>query len=339
METLFDTIVKREPYSNKTEQDQDSDIEIEDLGLMTTRHRVSLICPITQSLIVVPAKSAHCSHQTCFDLKAFLQMNERRLQWTCPVCKKSAAFDSLRVDERLQAILSNVPSNCSTVEIDSTTDCQYILDNIKQEKVEHQEINHVQQTIDDDSIPHSPPSKSFRMQTKTREKLFVFLESRHQSDESDCIVLSSGSESEDENADDDDLEPTSVPASNQELDSNDKQITRTDENSSQSSQNTHSTPSPIISTAEDGDFWENIAQITYDLSSDASEKLSTRKRSNSSNSSVLSSACSPTTTTTTQSTDDRHRRKRTKPTADIETITLSSNDSSDHDDEDDDPSP
>lgn len=174
METLFEIITKREPYSNQTEQDNDSDIEIEDLGLMTTRHRVSLICPITQSLIAVPAKSTHCSHLTSFDLKAFLQMNERRLQWTCPICKKSAAFDSLRIDERLQKILSKVPSNCSTVELDSTTDCQYILDNIKQEKIEHQETNHVPQTIDDESIQHSPTSKDFPMQISRR----VFLLSR-----------------------------------------------------------------------------------------------------------------------------------------------------------------
>ena len=31
-------------------------------------------------------------------------MNERKLQWTCPLCKKSASFESLRIDQRLQAI-------------------------------------------------------------------------------------------------------------------------------------------------------------------------------------------------------------------------------------------
>ena len=50
LDTLFELIVKRERYSTKTNNDNDSDIEIEDLGLMTTRQRVSLLCPITQSL-------------------------------------------------------------------------------------------------------------------------------------------------------------------------------------------------------------------------------------------------------------------------------------------------
>ena len=137
LDNLCENILKREPQLIKKDNN-DSDIEIEDVGLMTTRHRVSLICPITQSLIVIPIKSSYCSHLTCFDLRSFLQMNERRLQWTCPLCKKPASYDALHVDKRLQSILLNVPANCSTVEIDSSTnnlsDCQYILDHVKQEK-------------------------------------------------------------------------------------------------------------------------------------------------------------------------------------------------------------
>ena len=162
LETLLDSVIKRERYSTKTENDEDSDIEIEDLGLMTTRHRVSLICPITQSLLVLPAKSSQCSHLTCFDLKPFLQMNERRLQWTCPICKKSAAFDSLRIDERLQTILSHVPANCSTVEVDSTTDYQYIFDNVKQEKVDVNDVTTLGRMNEDESVHNSSTSKGER---------------------------------------------------------------------------------------------------------------------------------------------------------------------------------
>ena len=139
LNNLIENIVKREPQQTKLDNN-DSDIEIEDIGLMTTRCRVSLICPITQSLVVLPTKSSYCSHLTCFDLRPFLQMNERRLQWSCPLCKKPASYDTLCVDKRLQSILSNVPPNCSTVEIDSSSkilsDCQYIIDNIKQEKTD-----------------------------------------------------------------------------------------------------------------------------------------------------------------------------------------------------------
>jgi len=91
-----------------------------------------------------------------------------------------------------------------------------------------------------------------------------------------------------------------------------------------------------MSTVDDGNYWEDVAQITYDLSSDMSEKPSNRKRNNSSTSSVLSSSSS----SSSRSNDDRHRRKRNKRsspmksrTADIEVITLTSSDSSDNDDQ------
>ncbi|CAF4448996.1 unnamed protein product [Rotaria socialis] len=273
LDTLLEIILKREPYSNKNDNDNDSDIEIEDLGLMTTQQRVSLICPITQSLIALPAKSSYCSHLTCFDLKSFLLMNEKRLQWACPLCKKSASFESLRIDQRLKSILSNVPANCSTVEIDSSIDCQYILDTVKQEKVEFTETTHENQNSEEESINNYTSSKFSN---------------------------------------------------------------KVNDNTSQLSRNSHSTVSPILSTVDDTNFWEDIAQITYDLSPDGNNaQLANRKRSNSSTSSVLSSCYS-----SSKSQDGPRLRKRNKRpsnvksrTTDIEVITLSSNDSSDNGDQ------
>jgi len=167
LDSLVNYIIKHQSQLTNTDNNNnnnDSDIEIEDIGLMTTRHRVSLICPITQALIVVPVKSSYCLHLTCFDLRAFLQMNQKRLQWTCPICKKSASFDTLHIDKRLQSILSNVPANCSTVEIDTSSknlsDCQYILDNIKPEKSDIAVTSPLHQNDEDEeSIHNSPISK------------------------------------------------------------------------------------------------------------------------------------------------------------------------------------
>ena len=165
LDNLVTTILKRIVSNNPKHE---NDIEIEDIGLMTTQQRVSLICPISQALIQLPGKSIYCSHLTCFDLRSFLQMNEKRLQWSCPICKKSALYDNLHVDKRLQSILSNVPANCSTVEIDSSSknfaDCHYILDHIKPEK---SETNNESKSL--------PPSNT-----------------------DDCIVLSSEDESDEE---------------------------------------------------------------------------------------------------------------------------------------------
>jgi hypothetical protein len=104
------------------------------------------------------------------------------------------------------------------------------------------------------------------------------------------------------------------------------------------SASSHSTPSPIISTADDGNYWEDIAQMTYDLSSDGNDKASRRKRTSSSSSSVLSSTSS--SSARRRSTGERYSTKRKKrstsipsPIDDIEIITLSSSGSSDHDDQ------
>ncbi|CAF4424648.1 unnamed protein product, partial [Rotaria magnacalcarata] len=91
--------------------------------------------------------------------------------------------------------------------------------------------------------------------------LTSFLESRHQSDESDCIVLSSGSESEDEdnNDNDDDINNSSSPTSpilNQNDDIDDRFSNKVNDHASQLSRSSHSTVSPILSTVDDTNFWD-----------------------------------------------------------------------------------
>lgn len=160
MEFLLDKILQREPQL--TLNDHHNDPEIEDVGLMATQQRVSLICPITQALIKLPARSSYCTHLTCFDLKSFLLMNERRLQWKCPLCNKSASYENLCIDKRLLSILSNVPPNCSTVEIDSSSknlsNCNYIIDDVKQEK-SSDDSDSSSDEDDDESNCDSPNSK------------------------------------------------------------------------------------------------------------------------------------------------------------------------------------
>ncbi|CAF3454149.1 unnamed protein product [Rotaria sp. Silwood1] len=339
LDYLFENILKREPQL-KHVNNNDSDIEIEDIGLMATRHRVSLICPITQSLIIVPAKSSYCSHLTCFDLRSFLQMNERRVQWTCPLCKKPASYDNLSVDKRLQSILSNIPPNCSTVEIDSSTkilsDCQYILDNVKQEKTSvvinttalNQNNNNNNDDDDDDDGEEEEEEESIQNSP---------IKSRRESITSDCVILSSGSESKDENEIEDNNTPSihsSIPITplSNDFFNQDNLIDEIQQlnNTSQSYMNVHQFQSLAASNIDDGSYWAELARITYHLISDDinnHEQNRNRKRRNSSMLSQYSNG------------DDYNRRKRAKrspintsQSTDIEVIVLSSSDSSDNDD-------
>ena len=43
----------------------------------------------------------------CFDASTFLQMNERKPTWNCPVCDKKALYDDLMIDGYFQEILDS----------------------------------------------------------------------------------------------------------------------------------------------------------------------------------------------------------------------------------------
>ncbi|CAF2048625.1 unnamed protein product [Rotaria magnacalcarata] len=315
---LIDNTPDHEPTSQPNHHN-DSDIEIEDAGLVATKHRVSLICPITQALIVVPAKSSLCLHLTCFDLRSFLQMNERRLQWMCPLCKKPALYENLRVDKRLQTIILNMPPNCSTVEIDSSSeslsDCYYILDTVKQER-------------SNSALDNSPHQNDHDGEESTQNN--TGNKSRRGSVTSDCVVLSSGSESEleENNAQSVNSSLPVTPPTNNLLNQDNLNDERSRTNSTnRPSMSEHSSQSFPGSNVDDESYWDDLAKITRDFPLDNNQENPSRKRSSSSMLSFFSND------------DDRRQRKRPRRSpsnksrpADIEVIVLSSSDSSDNDD-------
>lgn len=48
--------------------------------------------------LVVPCRATTCTHLQCFDAALYLQMNEKKPTWTCPVCDKKAPYDNLIID-------------------------------------------------------------------------------------------------------------------------------------------------------------------------------------------------------------------------------------------------
>ena len=43
-------------------------------------------------------RASSCSHLQCFDASLYLQMNERKPTWNCPVCDKPAIYENLVID-------------------------------------------------------------------------------------------------------------------------------------------------------------------------------------------------------------------------------------------------
>uniref|UniRef100_A0A674DBL6 Protein inhibitor of activated STAT, 4b n=1 Tax=Salmo trutta TaxID=8032 RepID=A0A674DBL6_SALTR len=72
----------------------------------TTGLQVSLICPLGKMRLSVPCRGRKCAHLQCFDGKLYLQMNEKRPTWTCPVCHEPVPYSQLTIDGILTVILA-----------------------------------------------------------------------------------------------------------------------------------------------------------------------------------------------------------------------------------------
>ncbi|XP_055379728.1 E3 SUMO-protein ligase PIAS3 isoform X3 [Condylostylus longicornis] len=91
---------------------EDADCEI-----ATTMLKVSLICPLGKMKMSIPCRASTCSHLQCFDASLFLQMNERKPTWNCPVCDKPALYESLVIDGYFQEVLASALLGSDDTEI------------------------------------------------------------------------------------------------------------------------------------------------------------------------------------------------------------------------------
>merc|ERR1711862_168543 len=69
-----------------------------DNEIATTSCKVSLACPLGKMRMTTPCRSSTCDHLQCFDASLYLQMNEKKPKWVCPVCNKPALMENLLVD-------------------------------------------------------------------------------------------------------------------------------------------------------------------------------------------------------------------------------------------------
>lgn len=69
--------------------------------------RVSLICPLGKMRMTTPCRASTCSHLQCFDASLYLQMNERKPTWNCPVCDKAALYENLVIDGYFQDVIAS----------------------------------------------------------------------------------------------------------------------------------------------------------------------------------------------------------------------------------------
>nr|XP_057926121.1 E3 SUMO-protein ligase PIAS2 [Doryrhamphus excisus]XP_057926123.1 E3 SUMO-protein ligase PIAS2 [Doryrhamphus excisus] len=152
-----------------------------DSEVATTSLRVSLMCPLGKMRLTVPCRAVTCSHLQCFDAALYLQMNEKKPTWICPVCDKKAAYESLIIDGLFLEILND----CSDVdEIKFQEDGTWCPMRPKKEavKVSSQSVTKIESPFRQSLVvPHSPEP----IPAKKADVIDLTLESSSSSDDDD----------------------------------------------------------------------------------------------------------------------------------------------------------
>ena len=72
-----------------------------------TFHVVFPVVQLGKMRLTIPCRAVTCTHLQCFDAALYLQMNEKKPTWICPVCDKKAAYESLILDGLFMEILND----------------------------------------------------------------------------------------------------------------------------------------------------------------------------------------------------------------------------------------
>ena len=87
-----------------------------DNEISTTSLKGNLSCPLGKMRLRLPVRSTVCSHIQCFDAELYLQMNEKKPSWLCPVCDKKAEYKTLFIDGLFTQILKEAPADSNEIE-------------------------------------------------------------------------------------------------------------------------------------------------------------------------------------------------------------------------------
>ncbi|XP_054278315.1 E3 SUMO-protein ligase PIAS3-like [Macrosteles quadrilineatus] len=166
----------RSLVKEKLREDADSEVA-------TTSLRVSLMCPLGQMRIVVPCRPTTCTHLQCFDARVYIQMNERKSTWTCPVCSKPGDFDKLFIDGYFHEVLNSDKLPLDVNEVELLQDGSWIF--VKEEILENTSsaaaknrkgppvLMEVLEITDDDIVPLDVSSDSEDIKTKPMQPMQV----------------------------------------------------------------------------------------------------------------------------------------------------------------------
>ncbi|KAI1821768.1 hypothetical protein F4861DRAFT_440902 [Xylaria intraflava] len=97
---------------------KEMDKKANDPDVVATSTVLSLKCPLSYTRLRTPCRSMLCNHIQCFDATSYLQLQEQGPQWICPICNKSAQFETLAIDEYVKDILEKTKDSIEQVTIE-----------------------------------------------------------------------------------------------------------------------------------------------------------------------------------------------------------------------------
>ncbi|XP_010795680.1 E3 SUMO-protein ligase PIAS1 isoform X1 [Notothenia coriiceps] len=118
--------------------------------IATTSLRVSLLCPLGKMRLTIPCRALTCSHLQCFDATLYIQMNEKKPTWVCPVCDKKAPYEHLIIDGLFMEILNSC-SDCDEIQFKEDGNWHPM-----RSKREVQEVSASYNGVDSDSSQNNP---------------------------------------------------------------------------------------------------------------------------------------------------------------------------------------
>ncbi|KAJ7561990.1 hypothetical protein O6H91_03G051400 [Diphasiastrum complanatum] len=102
---------------NCQNMDDDDDSDLEVVAECVT---LNLRCPISGSRIKIAGRFKPCVHMGCFDLKTFVELNQRARKWQCPICLKNYTLGDLIIDplfSRITVTLKTYGEDVTEVEM------------------------------------------------------------------------------------------------------------------------------------------------------------------------------------------------------------------------------
>ncbi|XP_024084952.1 E3 SUMO-protein ligase PIAS2-like isoform X2 [Cimex lectularius] len=111
-------IVTRTRSKDYTKQKIIKMLENENNDVTFMSSELSLICPLSQTVMEFPCQGISCSHLKCFDAFTYLSLNDFSGKWICPLCKKTTLPSSLVIDGYLAGVINTLKTSnlsCSTV--------------------------------------------------------------------------------------------------------------------------------------------------------------------------------------------------------------------------------